>query len=200
MRHLLLAAALAIGLTACSTPSDEPSATATPQSPAAVPSGTPAASGFVVTSRDFADGEELADWATASAYGGQCTGDNLNPALGWSNVPAGTKSFAITLIDRSANNYIHWVHFDIPGDSAGVPRGGSTDLAGAEGATSEATPGYFGPCPPGPDHRYEFTVYALDAPIGLEEGARFADVKKAIDEHVLGQATITGMRTGPAGG
>ena len=58
--------------------------------------------------------------------------------------------------------------------------------------------GYFGPCPPGPDHRYEFTVYALDATIGLGNGARFADVKAAIDEHLLGEASISGMRSGPA--
>lgn len=156
-----------------------------------------AASGFAVTSPDFKDGDELADWATANAYNGQCVGDNLNPALAWSEVPDGTRAFAITLIDRSASNYIHWVQFDIPGTLAGIERGESGADGGTEGATNE-TPGYFGPCPPGPDHRYEFTVYALDAPLGLEQGANFADVEKAIDAHELAEASIVGMRSGPA--
>ena len=111
--------------------------------------------------------------------------------------PQGTQAYAITLIDRGGGNYIHWVHIDIPGDVTSVARGGSVDLAGAEGATNE-TPGYFGPCPPGPDHRYEFTVYALDAPLGLAEGANFADVKAAINAHELAEASISGMRSGPA--
>ena len=150
-----------------------------------------------MASADFADGDELADWATANAYNGQCVGDNDNPALEWSNAPEGTKAYAITLIDRGGGNYIHWVHIDIPGDVTQVARGASDELPGAEGATDE-TPGYFGPCPPGPDHRYEFTVYALDAPLGLEEGADFVSVKNAIDEHELAEASISGMRSGPA--
>jgi Raf kinase inhibitor-like YbhB/YbcL family protein len=202
MRHLVLAAVVAIGLTACSAPaqdtSSDPAATAPPSASAsATASATTTASGFTVTSPDFTDGGELADWATATAFGGQCTGDNLNPALAWQDAPEGTEAFAVVLLDRSANNYIHWVHFDIPGDATGIARGESSTLAGQDGATEQATPGYFGPCPPGPNHRYEFTVYALDAPLGLESGARFADVKKAITAHELAQASIVGLR-GPS--
>lgn len=195
MRHLVLAAALAVGLAACSTPADEPSATPS-GSPSDSPSATPV--GFAVTSPDFADGSDLPDFTTANAFGGQCAGDNLNPALAWTDVPEGTESFAIVMIDRSANNFIHWVQFDIPGDAPGIDKGGSTSVGGTYGATAVAEEGYFGPCPPGPDHRYEFTVYALDALLGLEAGARFVDVKTALDDHVLAQATITGMRSGPA--
>lgn len=165
------------------------------------PTGTPAA--FTVTSPDFTDGGELADWTTASAFAGQCVGDNLNPAIEWSDAPVGTKAFAITLIDRSANNFIHWVHFDIPGDADGVPKGGADTLGGVEGDKSSNgadADGYFGPCPPSPDHRYEFTVYALDEPLGLAKGADFVSVKTAIDAHELAEASISGMRSGPAGG
>jgi len=206
MRHLVIAAAMAIGLAACSAPAGEPSSTPNGTlgaAPSASPSDSPtpapsAAAGIALTSADFADGGELGDWATANAFSGQCTGDNLNPALEWGDGPEGTESFAIVMIDRSANNFIHWVHFDIPGDVTGVARGGSADLAGANGATGVAELGYFGPCPPGPDHRYEFTVYALDAALGLEDGARFADVKAAIEAHVLAEASISGWRSGPA--
>lgn len=200
MKHLVLATALALGLTACSTPADEPSSQpTTSDTPAATSSASPEpASGFTITSPDFADGEELGDWATANAFGGQCTGDNQNPAFEWTGAPEGTQAYAITMLDRSANNYIHWVQFDIPGDATGMTRGGSGDTGGVEGATAQATPGYFGPCPPGSDHSYVFTLYALDASLGLEAGARFADVKAAIEAHKLAEASIIGMRSGGA--
>lgn len=59
--------------------------------------------------------------------------------------------------------------------------------------------GYDGPCPPWNDalvHRYIFTVYALDTP-ELALSGRFtgADVLKAMEGHILGQASITGLYT-----
>jgi len=182
----VLVAALAVGLAACASPANPtPGASST------------RASDFAVTSPDFANGDELADWATANAFNGQCTGDNLNPALEWTGAPEGAESFAIVLIDRDAGNYVHWVHFDIPSNVTSVARGGSGDLPGVEGATNQST-GYFGPCPPGPDHHYEFTVYALDASLGLPAGAGFSAVTKAIAGHELAEASITGLRSGPA--
>jgi len=188
-------AALTVGIAGCTTPLDAPSPQPTTTDTAA-PSATPA-SGFAVTSADFKDGDELEDWATANAYNGQCVGDNLNPALEWTGAPSGTQSYVITMIDRGGGNYIHWVQFDIPGDVSQIARGASADTGGIEGDTDE-TPGYFGPCPPGPDHRYEFTVYALDATLGLAPGASLVDVMKGIDEHELAEASISGMRSGPA--
>ena len=152
----------------------------------------------MLTSPDFADGDELADWTTASAFGGQCAGENLNPAFEWSGAPEGTAAFAITMLDGSAGNFIHWLHGDIPGDVTGIERGGSAELPGFVGRNQGIGTGYFGPCPPGPDHRYEFTLYALDTPLGLTDGAGFADFKGAAEGHVLGTASITGTRSGPA--
>jgi Raf kinase inhibitor-like YbhB/YbcL family protein len=59
--------------------------------------------------------------------------------------------------------------------------------------------GYDGPCPPWNDerpHRYVFTVYALDVPRLAIEG-RFGglEVRKAVEHHVLAQASITGRYT-----
>jgi hypothetical protein len=56
--------------------------------------------------------------------------------------------------------------------------------------------GYDGPCPPWNDeilHHYVFTVYALDVAECPVTGAfGGADVLKAIQGHVLAQASITG--------
>jgi hypothetical protein len=59
--------------------------------------------------------------------------------------------------------------------------------------------GYDGPCPPWNDerpHRYVFTVYALDVE-RLAVNGSFAgeDVRKAVQRHVLAQASITGRYT-----
>jgi len=59
--------------------------------------------------------------------------------------------------------------------------------------------GYDGPCPPWNDsilHHYEFTLYALDIDRVPVEG-KFAatDVLKAIEGHVLGQASLQGTYT-----
>lgn len=59
--------------------------------------------------------------------------------------------------------------------------------------------GYDGPCPPWNDerlHHYVFTVYALDVErLDLPEKFTGHDAVKAIEEHVLGQASITGSYT-----
>lgn len=65
-------------------------------------------------------------------------------------------------------------------------------------------PGYDGPCPPWNDerlHHYCFTVYALDVPtLDLptgDEGETFDGpaAEKAMEGHVLGQASLTGTYT-----
>jgi Raf kinase inhibitor-like YbhB/YbcL family protein len=59
--------------------------------------------------------------------------------------------------------------------------------------------GYDGPCPPWNDeilHHYVFTLYALDVARCTVSGAfKGADVLKAIEGHVLAQASLTGVYT-----
>lgn len=166
--------------------------------PSETPRVSEGSSSFSVTSPDFTDGGELADWATASAFGGQCTGDNLNPALTWDGAPNGTATFAITVIDESAKDFVHWVHVNIPADVQAVARGEGDALPGSDGATGAGSTGYFGPCPPGPDHHYVFTVIALDAELDVRPGVSYADFAAAAADHILATATITGLRSGPA--
>ena len=73
-----------------------------------------------------------------------------SPAIKVSNVPAGTKTFKVTLVD-----------IDVPAWNHG---GGSVANDGSgvipEGAL---TSGYNGPCPPSGSHTYQFTVKAINA-------------------------------------
>jgi len=59
--------------------------------------------------------------------------------------------------------------------------------------------GYDGPCPPFNDsipHHYIFTVYALDvAKLPLVDSFTLADLRKALEGHVLAQASLTGRYT-----
>lgn len=120
-------------------------------------------------------------------------------------------------------DFIHWVLVDIPGDhrsieaatlSKGVtPRGkgpgapdgmrqGLNDYTGWFASDHDMSGDYFGydgPCPPWNDaieHRYVFTLYALDVDQVAVDG-RFtaAEVKQAIRNHVLAQATLVGTYT-----
>jgi Raf kinase inhibitor-like YbhB/YbcL family protein len=170
-----------------------------PTTSSAAPQPSVDPNAFSVTSPDFADGEELADIHTADAFSGQCTGDNINPALEWTNAPEGTVTFAIAMTDESASGWVHWVHANIPADVTTVAQGESASLPGVAGR-DQATgqPGYFGPCPPGPNHRYVFTIYALDTELDLEERFSGLDLTLAMSGHILGETAITGMRSGPA--
>jgi Raf kinase inhibitor-like YbhB/YbcL family protein len=102
-------------------------------------------------------------------------------------------TYAITLLDRAAGNYVHWVHANIPADVTSVETGGSATLAGVSGLTGAATTGYFGPCPPGPNHRYEFTVWALDAELTLADPLTYPGFVSAAEGHVLATGSISGM-------
>jgi Raf kinase inhibitor-like YbhB/YbcL family protein len=91
-----------------------------------------------------------------------------------------------------------------PSNPVGAPqaRQGVSDYTGWFAGDPEMSGtylGYDGPAPPWNDqrvHRYHFTLYALDLERCPVEGEfTAADVKKAIDGHVLAEATITGTYT-----
>ena len=161
----------------------------------------PNAAVFTVTSNDFTDGGEIPQSSTANALGGQCVGDNISPQLAWSAVPDNTTDLAITMVDTDAGDFAHWM-------IAERARLGHVDrtrrrrrLSGVGGKSSLSSAydgGYFGPCPPGPDHHYVFTVYALDAPLDLEPGFTLSELRAALKGHVLAQGSLTGLSSGPA--
>ncbi|TET16620.1 MAG: YbhB/YbcL family Raf kinase inhibitor-like protein [Dehalococcoidia bacterium] len=47
--------------------------------------------------------------------------------------------------------------------------------------------------PPGPSHRYRFTLYALDRPLELDVAASKEQVLDAMQGHILGQGQLTGL-------
>jgi len=148
-------------------------------------------SGFSLTTSSFqADGDIPSRFT--------CRGDNLSPALAWSDPPAGTRSFVLIADDPDAPSYVftHWVIYDLPSSlrrlPAGVPNTSDPE-GGRQGSNDFEQTGYGGPCPPpGKPHRYFFRLYALDMQLNLRAGASRSEVENAMKGHVLGQASVMG--------
>ena len=84
----------------------------------------PAAHAFDITSADMRDHGTLSDRQVLNGFG--CTGGDTSPQLAWSDPPAGTQSFAVTLYDPDAptgSGWWHWVVYDIPADVRGLAAG-----------------------------------------------------------------------------
>ena len=172
---------------------------ATSASAQQAPAAKPAAKMFSITSTDVKDGGRLAE-----KFGGVnpnfkgCTGQNISPALKWSNVPDGTKSFAIVMSDPVPGNgrgFVHWVAYDIPAKKTGLAQGeaskpSSEFKGGKNGANAET---YFGPCPPFGDkaHPYVIVLIATDfEPGGLKPGMTREELGAALQGHVKGQTSL----------
>jgi Raf kinase inhibitor-like YbhB/YbcL family protein len=147
---------------------------------------------FIITSSAFEEGKTIPVRHT-------CDGDDISPALKWSNAPANTKSFTLISDDPDApkGTWVHWVLFDLPGST--------TELAGEieksqhlsggakQGINDFKRLGYGGPCPPpGKPHRYYFKLYALDKLLDLKPGVTKADVVKAMEGHVIAETQVMG--------
>ncbi len=182
----VLALATALALAGCSSPGDAPP-------PGSSVSGMTAQ--LTVTSEDFVDGGGLAS-TFAGGDSAHCAGDNLNPALAWSEGPAGTASYAIAVNDPDARGYSHWLHVDIPPAVTSVARGASASLPGVAGRGTNGTVAYYGPCPPS-QHHYVFTVYALDTLLEPGHALTWAEFAEAADGHVLAEGSITGLFPAP---
>ncbi len=126
-------------------------------------------------------------------------GEDVSPALAWSDVPDGTKSFALVCHDPDAplvtatGNYgfVHWTLYNIPAGVTSLPEGTAEHTAGANdfGKT-----GYGGPMPPGGHgiHHYYFWILALDKELDLEPGLTMWKLLERIEPHIIGMNRLIG--------
>jgi Raf kinase inhibitor-like YbhB/YbcL family protein len=156
---------------------------------------------FTLSSTSFKDGERLATkMAGNNKSNPNCVGENVSPALSWSNPPDGTKSFAILMFDidgRPPGGVSHWVAYGIPASVTSFAEGEvskQTDKF-VGGQSLMKLPHYFGPCtPPGPPHHYIFTLMATDLePSALKEGMTRDELIKALDGHAKGATSLIGI-------
>ncbi len=131
-----------------------------------------------------------------------CDAADISPPLSWADPPAVTKGFVLIADDPDApaGTWIHWVLYGLVATARelreGVPARERVKGVGLQGLNDFRTVGYRGPCPPrGPAHRYVFRLYALDSDLGLLPGKTKAEVLKAIEGRILGQAELMGQYT-----
>lgn len=121
-----------------------------------------------------------------------CQGEDINPALNISGVPAGAESLALIMDDPDApgGTWVHWVVWSIPADTKLIEE---DSVPGTQGVNSWGNNEYGGPCPPSGEHRYVFKLYALDTTLDISEKSNKAALETAIKDHVLARAELTGL-------
>jgi Raf kinase inhibitor-like YbhB/YbcL family protein len=146
---------------------------------------------FKLSSPAFKEGEPIPRQYT-------CDGVNVSPGLEWIAVPKTAKTITIIADDPDApsGTFTHWVLYNLPSETMGmienVPATENLKSGGNQGENDFEKVGYGGPCPPSGTHRYFFKIYALDDELPLKAGAKKAEVEKAMEGHIVGQAQLMG--------
>ena len=174
---------------------------------AAFGGGAPAfaAEPFALTSTTFKDGALLPKKAGDKLPGNpNCVGENVSPQLSWSGAPAGTRSFALTVIDaegRLGAGFAHWIAYGIPADVKSFAEGeaGRSQDNYVAGKSDRGVPTYGGPCPPpGAPHHYMFVIIATDLdPKDLPPGLTPAELQAKLAGHRKGAAGMVGTYVNP---
>jgi len=156
-----------------------------------------------LTSSGFTDGGAYPLEFTCYANGGNAQNPSaINPPFSWTNVPAGTQSFVLAL--NGPDNHpakgiameMFWVVYNIPATATSVAKGlkPGDQADGSHQATGQRNiAGYRAPCAPvgvGRLH-YLFNLFALDTKLDLPAGATEADIRKAMDGHIIGSSINT---------
>lgn len=189
---VMFAPAIVAGLTAAQTP--------TAAGRGGQRAGAPAAPAMTLTTTAFPDGGQIPARYTQA-------GEQVSPALTWTNAPANTASFVLHMHDlevarnRTTDDQVHWVVWNIPASATGLPEGvpQGADLKDGSHQTSASGPMYRGPGAPatGPMHHYTFEIFALDTKLDVAPGADAfetrASVMKAMQGHILAKAVYMGL-------
>jgi Raf kinase inhibitor-like YbhB/YbcL family protein len=171
---------------------------ATAQTPPA-PAPVPTKPRLALITDAFEDGGIIPNKFTMATEG-----TPVSPKLTWTNVPEGTVSFALILIDpdtavmKKTDEVLHWLIFNIPGTAhellEGVPAQPQLPDGSIQGLNQGKKVGYMGmgAAAVGPYHHYTFELFALDIKLTLGPDATQSDVMKAMDGHILMKGVLVG--------
>ena len=146
---------------------------------------------FRLKSRAFMDGDLISVKFTAD-------GDDISPPLTWSDPPPNTISFALVLEDRDAKaKGVHWLLWNVPATArslaekvANVP---VLPNGSCQGLNDFGKVAYSGPrLAQVTEHKYEFTLYALDTKLGLKAGSPRAELAAQMVGHTLAKTQLVG--------
>ena len=128
-----------------------------------------------------------------------CDDLDISPPLHGEGAPEEAQSLALTVIDPDAPlSWIHWLVYNIPADAHLILEGGPVPTGAIEVRNDFGKETYGGPCPPIGEHRYYFTLYALDSKDLQMRKENFLEVCK---RHAIDKAELLGRYTrgGPMG-
>lgn len=125
-----------------------------------------------------------------------CEGEDINPSLQWSAPPEKTQSYVLIVADPDApkGTWYHWVIYNIPANLRELATNLQqlpSSIKGGNNSWGKAV--YQGPCPPQGQHRYVFTLYALDQTLNLPSPASLQDLEQAMKDHIIGEAKLIGV-------
>lgn len=165
----------------------------------AVLAGAAQAAGMQVSSSSFSDGGRI-----PAKYAGEapaCGGKGVSPQVAWDNVPAGTQSLAVVIVDpdgAKGSGVNHWVVYNLVPARSQLKEGEAQ--ASAPGMTvgknSAGAEVYRGMCPPAGDrpHHYVMTVIATDLPAGaLPAALSREELMARLKGHTLGGQSVVGL-------
>jgi Raf kinase inhibitor-like YbhB/YbcL family protein len=130
-----------------------------------------------------------------------CEGSDTSPPLAWSGVPPSARSLALIVDDPDAPDprapkmtWVHWVLYNLPPKTTSLAESASRSppQGARDGLNDWKRTGYGGPCPPIGRHRYFFKLYALDVALPDLGKPSKADLLKAMEGHVVGNAELVG--------
>jgi len=148
---------------------------------------------FKLSSTAFSDGGRMPERYT-------CMGLDVSPPLRWEGYPLETRSFTLIVedIDAPGGVFTHWIIYNIPANVSmleeEVEKVSVLPSGVMQGLNDFGRIGYGGPCPPaGKPHRYIFKIFALDAVLDIKPAASRNEVLKALENHIIGKAELTGI-------
>ncbi len=150
-------------------------------------------SNLIITCPSFEDSGWIPD--RFSGYG-----EDISPEIDIDGIPPSAVSLVITLDDMDhpiQRGYNHWVAWNLQPLAVipqGIPRGSVIhEPIYAEQGVAYGKHCYRGPKPPfNWNHRYCFTVYALDSTLALNTDCGKTEVLEAIKGHVLSKGELQG--------
>lgn len=169
----------------------------------------PEVSSFTVTSTSVRHGERFG-LAQHSGLSGVPGGQDASPQLSWSSAPAGTRGYAVTVLDPDAptgSGFWHWAVANLPATTTSLPEGAGDEQGAAlppaalQLANDAGLARFVGAAPPAGhgEHRYFVTVHALDVEdLGVPAGATPAALGFTMVAHTLGRATLVATAETPA--
>ena len=129
-----------------------------------------------------------------------CDGAGTSPALQFSGAPRGTRSLVLIVVDpdvprsiKPDGRFLHWALWNLAANRPEIIEGQR-----ALGLNENGPGDYIPPCPPNGEHRYLFQLYAIDYVIGNARISNEADLRAAMEGHVLERSELVGRYTARA--